>query len=200
MKELLLTTLRNRNTTRVEFRHAANQLAHILASEMAAMLPREKFHINTPIAPFEGVKLAQPVILVPILRSGLALLPAFIEFFPDAAVGCIGLKRDEATAEPRKYYENMPPIGKHDRVIMLDPMIATGGSSIAAIKMVMEMGVQEERITFAAVIASEPGLKKVQAAFPKIKFLVPAVDKELTSHYFITPGLGDFGDRFFGTL
>lgn len=200
MKELLLTKLRDKNTGMAEFRWTAQQLAHILASETASILPKVKLPITTPLGNFDGVTLRYSVVLVPILRSGLALLPSFIEFFPNATVGCIGLKRDEVTAEAHLYYKNLPPIGKEDRIIILDPMIATGGSGTAAIKILLEHNIEEERITYAAVIAAKEGLSKINKAFPKIKIIVPAVDEKLNTHEFIVPGLGDFGDRYFGTL
>lgn len=200
MKDILITTLRNRATTRAEFRHAANRLASLLAHETAALLPHKPIDIMTPIAPFTGTALKNRVVLVPILRSGLALIPAFIDCFADAPIGCVGLKRDEKTAEPHQYYLNMPPIGEHDYVIILDPMIATGGSGSAAIKILKDRGVREDHIIFVAVIASQAGVDQLKKSFPAMTVTVATVDKELTPNHFITPGLGDFGDRYFGTL
>ena len=199
MKDILLTQLRDRTTSRAEFRRAAQELASILAYETVAMLPHKSIDIMTPVAPFSGTALSDPVVLVPILRSGLTLVPAFVDYFPDAAIGCIGLKRDEKTGIAHQYYSNMPPIGKHDRVIVLDPMIATGGSGCDALEIIQDLGISEERIFFVAIIASQQGLDRIKTSFPRVTVIVPAVDRELTPNFFITPGLGDFGDRYFGT-
>lgn len=199
MKDILLTTLRDRMTSRAAFRHAARDLSSILAYETAALLPRKTHDIMTPIAPFKGTVLNDPVVLVPILRSGLTLVPAFVDYFPDAAIGCVGLKRDEKTGIARQYYLNMPPIGKHDRVLVLDPMIATGGSGCDALKIIKDLGIAEERIFFVAIIASQKGIDTIKKSYPGVTVIVPAIDPELTPNFYITPGLGDFGDRYFGT-
>jgi len=200
MKELLLTILRDKKTSRAQFRHTTAQLAHVLAYEAAELLPHKEVNIETPISTYTGTKIAHSIVLIPILRSGLALLPGFLEFFIDAGVGCIGLKRDEETAKPRLYYCNLPPIGGKDNIIILDPMIATGGSGAAAIQILKDKGIKEENMLFMAVIASQAGVDHLKSQFPKLKVVVPAIDKTLNAQFFIEPGLGDFGDRYFGTI
>ena len=200
MKELLLTILRNKETSRAQFRHTTAQLTHVLAYEAAELLPRKKVKIETPVSAYEGEVIAHSVVLIPILRSGLALLPGFLEYFTNAGVGCIGLKRDEETAKPRLYYSNLPPIGRENSVIILDPMIATGGSGSAAIQILKDKGIKEENMLFMAIIASQQGVDHIEQQFPKLKVVVPAIDETLNAQFFIEPGLGDFGDRYFGTL
>ena len=128
------------------------------------------------------------------------MLPPFLKFFENTKVGFIGLKRDEATAIPKMYYKNLPKISKTDDVIILDPMIATGGSGSKAIEILKENGVAEEKIIFVAIICATPGIEKIKKEHPKVKIICAQEDKELNKVYFIVPGLGDFGDRFFGTL
>ena len=200
MKKLLMTVLRDRNTTIAAFRHAAGQLAAIIAAEAANFMACKQVDLVTPIAPATGLVLQHNIVLVPILRSGLVLLPAFLRNFERATVGCVGLRRDEVTAIPKLYYKNLPPMKKTDEVIVLDPMIATGGSAVAALEILVNDGVPEEKILFAAVISAPQGLAHIRARFPRITITVACEDEDLTPHKFIVPGLGDFGDRYFGTL
>lgn len=199
MKNLLLTILRDASTSRRNFRNAAQQLGHFLALETSKHLTATLKPIKTPIATTTGPVLAQKIILIPILRSGLILLPPFLYYFPESLVGFVGMKRDEATAKPYLYYKNLPKIDPADQVIILDPMIATGGTAAATISLLMEQGIKEEQIIFTSVICAPEGMTVVSAAHPKVTFIVAVEDEGLTSHYFITPGLGDFGDRYFGT-
>lgn len=181
MEHLSLTTLRNRKATTGVFRNSAHKVALILAKEVSRRTPKEK-----------------KIILVPILRAGLALLPAFIEKFPEARVGFIGLKRDEKTFEPKAYYKNIPKISKNDRVIILDPMLATGGSAVAGARTLLGEGAREENIIFVGVISAPEGLENLQKNFPRIDVIIAAHDKKLNKKGYIVPGLGDFGDRYFG--
>ena len=199
MKKTLLTTLRNKKTTIHEFRLAAEKLGLILASETATFLDKEDISIETPLTKTTGTTFKNNIILVPILRSGMALLNPFIRFFEHAQVGFVGLRRDEKTAIAQMYYYKVPPITKNDDVILLDPMIATGGSAIDALEILKKAGAREEKIIFAAIVASQKGLANIKEKFPKIKIIVPEIDKELNDKKFIVPGLGDFGDRYFGT-
>jgi uracil phosphoribosyltransferase len=199
LKNLLITKLRDKNTSRAEFRYVAMQLAGLLALEAESIIETKKISVETPITKTTGLKIGKNIILIPILRSGLALLPAFIEQFPNSAVGVVGMKRDEKTAIPHLYYKNIPKISKTDQVIILDPMIATGGSGTDTIKIITEMGVDQKQIIFVGVIAAPEGIKVMSKTYPDIKIIVAITDEGLTSKKFITPGLGDFGDRFFGT-
>jgi len=199
LSNVLISQLRRKDLPRGLFRLHAHQLALCLAQQAAEHLATTTTNIATPLGTAQGTAFQKPLMLVPILRSGLVLLPAFIEYFPDATIGCVGMKRDEKTAIPNLYYCNLPKLAGNEQIIMLDPMIATGGSSIATLEILQKKGIDPNTVLFVAVIASEEGLHAVQKAFPKITILVTAVDKELNKTKFIVPGLGDFGDRYFGT-
>ena len=199
LKNLLITKLRNKSASRAEFRYAAMQLAKLLALEAESVLETEKINIETPITKTIGIKIKKNIVIIIILRSGLVLLPAFIEQFPNSSVGFVGMKRDEKTAKANLYYKNLPKISQYDQVIVLDPMIATGGSSIGTLKILTDQGVNQSQILFVGVIAAPEGIKIMQKTFPNIRIIVAVTDKGLTPTKFITPGLGDFGDRSFGT-
>ncbi len=174
------TTLRNKKTKTGEFRKSAHEVARALAREVARHTTSKR------------------IVLVPILRAGLALLPAFLEKFPEASVGFIGLKRDEKTLKPKAYYQNIPKISKTYVVIVLDPMLATGGSAVAGIKTLVNAGAREENIIFVGVISSPEGIANVQDNFPPVRILCAEYDRKLDKKGYIVPGLGDFGDRYFG--
>jgi len=199
MKATLLTVLRNKESTRFDFRDSTEKLAYILVNEASEYLAKETVKILTPIEKASGVKFKNNCMLVPILRSGMALLVPFLKYFREATVGFVGLRRNEKTAIPELYYLNIPKFKNDDDIIILDPMIATGGSAAEAIKVLIDAGVKEDKIIFVAIIASQEGLKHIQSEFPKVKLIVTQIDDELNSKKFIVPGLGDFGDRYFGT-
>lgn len=199
MKELLLTILRDKNTKTADFRKAADDLALILANETAEFLPKEKFAIQTPLTKTAGYKFKNEIMLVPILRAGLALLPAFLKTFPNAKAGFIGLKRDEKTYEAKLYYKNIPKISGNDSVIILDPMLATGGSLVEVIRILLATGVKEEKIIYIGVVSAPEGVKNLKKNFPKIKTIIAANDQKLNKQKYILPGLGDFGDRYFSS-
>ena len=139
------------------------------------------------------------VVLVMILRSSIAMLPAFLQYFPKALVGFIGLKRDEKTAIAKKYYENLPKIGKSSIVIIPDPMLGTAGSLAQAIQILIKRGVTSKNIYYTGFVAAEnPGIKRASKLIPKENLTIFAVDSKLDKTFYITPGLGDFGDRYFG--
>ncbi len=200
MKESLLTILRDKHTGIVNFRNSAEKLALVLADEASQFLEKEKISINTPIEKTEGVKFKNNIVLVPILRAALSLLPSFLKFYEDAKVGFLGLRRDEKTAVAQVYYNNLPKISNSDDVIILDPMIATGGSGSKAIEILKAAGVRENKIIFVAVICASEGVEKIQKQYPDVRIIYVHKDKELNKDKFIVPGLGDFGDRYFGTL
>lgn len=174
------TALRNKKTKTEEFRKSAHEVARTLAKEVARHTVKNR------------------IVLVPILRAGLALLPAFIEKFPKASVGFIGLKRNEKTLKPKAYYQNIPKISKSDVVIVLDPMLATGGSAVAGIKTLVKAGAREENIIFVGIISAPEGIANLQKNFPLVRILCAEYDKRLDKNGYIVPGLGDFGDRYFG--
>ncbi len=200
MKHILLSRLRNKNLTIAEYRNTAEKLGLILAAETATFLQKQSIQIDTPISSGTGIKLKNNIVLIPILRSGLILLASFLQFYENALVGFIGMKRDEKTAIPHLYYLNIPPIGEQDDIILLDPMIATGGSAAATLEILIKEGIKEEKIIFVAVIGSKEGCTHIKNKFPKIRLSVVEKDPTLTTNKFISPGLGDFGDRFFGTI
>ena len=201
INKILMTTLRNKNTSMQQFRTTADKIALSLAQESFNYLKIKKEQITTPLnTETDGFFLEQDIILVPILRSGLALLPAFLNLYPHAKVGVVGLKRDEKTAIAHLYYKNLPHITSKDHVIVLDPMLATGGSTAATLKILTDLGIKEEQMLFVGVICATEGLKKINTEFPKVQTIIAAHDSQLSDKKFIIPGLGDFGDRYFGTL
>lgn len=199
MKDILISILRDRTTTRTAYRNAAEKLSTLLALEAAAWLPQEKFDLATPVAPTAGVRLIGQVVLVPVLRAGLALLYPFLHYFPEASVGFVGMKRDEKTWEPCNYYLNLPPMDQKVRVVVLEPMIATGRSGTLTLSLLIEKGVNPTNILFVAIIASSEGLERIQKEHPEVTVIAAQIDPSLSSDKWIVPGLGDFGDRYFGT-
>lgn len=199
MKETLLTTLRDRHVSRQLFRHVTDQLSLILASEAGEYLDKIDQTVFTPLTETKGKGLAGELVIVPILRAGLAMLPAFLRFYPDASVGFLGMRRDETTKQPHLYYENLPELTDHSTVIVIDPMIATGGSGILALEKTRELGIAEEKIIYVGILAAPEGIEAVKTRFPKINLVVGHVDDHLNQDAFIVPGIGDFGDRYFGT-
>ena len=199
MKEIFLTRLRDKHVSSADFRLYANKLAYILATEVAASLERRSVTVKTPLATAQGYEFAGSVVLVPILRSGIALLYPFLDFFTNARVGFVGLRRSEETAIAQQYYQKMPVVGSNDNVIILDPMIATGGSGSAAVRLLLSQGIAPQKLTFVSVIAAPEGLEVLQSVCPEMTIVGPFVDEGLNDQKFIIPGLGDFGDRYFGT-
>lgn len=197
MKEALLTVLRDKTTPPSAFRKTAEQLAAILAVEMARCLPSEICNVETPLAQYTGKRLTSEIALVPILRSGLALLPTFLHFFPNAKVGFVGVRRDERTAESHLYYDNLPNLDKQDQVLILDPMLATGGTATLTIRLLQHQKVPLENIYLLGIICSTPGRMAVQEAFPEVHIRYMTEDPILNDAKYIVPGLGDFGDRYF---
>lgn len=171
MKEKFLKILRDRSTSRVSFREAADKLSHLMAQEI---------HVENAA-------------LVPILRAGIALLPAFLQKYPAAPIGFLGIRRDEKTAIPHLYYEKIPPLP--DQILILDPMLATGGSANLAIERLKAKG--GKHIRLITIIASQEGVRFIREKHPDVKLYSVAIDETLDADKFIVPGLGDFGDRYF---
>lgn len=199
MKESLLTILRDQNTGLEAFRLAANRLSDLLAAEASAAVFQEPAIVQTSLGKAAGFRMTHPVAVLPILRAGLTLLPSFLHLFPTASVGFFGLRRDEKTAQPIPYYENLPSLSKDHLVFLLDPMIATAGSSLYALERLEKLKVHPSRIWLVGFLAAAEGIQKIKEKFPYVNIRVAAEDKELNSKKFIVPGLGDFGDRYFGT-
>jgi len=199
MKSLLITKLRDKNTPREQFRSASYHLGSTLAHMTMSRFAKREISVQTPLGEAAGVAFDHPLILVPILRAGLVLLPSFLELFPQAKVGIIGLKRNETTAIADQYYENFPLITREDYIVVLDPMLATGGSAIRSINCLLEKGADIKKIKMVCMIAATEGVQVFKSQFPEVDLILAQEDPTLTDDKFIYPGLGDFGDRFFGT-
>jgi uracil phosphoribosyltransferase len=192
----ILTRLRDASTEPAQFRALARQLTLLLAVEATRDLPVREHTVQTPLEPTQGHSLAQPIVAVPILRAGLGMLEAITELFTEVRVGYIGLERDEATAIARAYYCKLPPIGE-SRVLLLDPMLATGGSAAQAVEVLLKAGAQD--IVHICVVAAPEGVRLLNERFPKVRIVAASIDRGLNDRKFILPGLGDFGDRLYGT-
>ena len=192
----ILTRLRDASTEPAQFRALARQLTLLLAVEATRDLPVREHTVQTPLETTQGHSLAQPIVAVPILRAGLGMLEAITELFTDVRVGYIGLERDEATAVARAYYCKLPPIGA-SRVLLLDPMLATGGSAAQAVEVLLKAGAQD--IVHICVVAAPEGVRLLNERFPKVRIVAASIDRGLNDRKFILPGLGDFGDRLYGT-
>ena len=193
-----LSILRNKDTGVKEFREAVGEIAALMCYEATRNLPTEEKIIETPIAPAKVRVLAgKKLAIVPILRAGLGMVDTIIDLVPSAKVGHIGLFRDPETHEPVKYYCKMPPDIAERQVFVVDPMLATGGSASDAITFIKEYGCKN--ITLMNILAAPEGVAKVQADHPDVDIYVAAVDEKLNDHAYIVPGLGDAGDRIFGT-
>lgn len=192
-----LTILRDVYTSRPEFRQAIKRIANILAYHALKELPLRTFKVQTPIQETEGYDIDQEITVVPILRAGLSLTDALLQFIPDATVGHLGMYRDEQTHEPVDYYSNIPDSIGDALVLVVDPMLATGGSADDALTFLKKKGAQHLR--FISLISAPEGLKRLQKKHPDVHIITASIDKKLNDDAFIVPGLGDAGDRYFGT-
>lgn len=193
-----ITLLRKIETDCKRFRDAVTRISNILAVEISKEFDLSKTEIETPLEKTFGYILKQQVVLVPVLRAGLGMVNGFLQIIPEAKVGHIGLERDEATLKPTEYYYKTPKGMENAEVILLDPMLATGGSASEAIKYLKKRGVGE--IAFACVVAAPEGIKKLFNDHDDVKIYGAAIDRTLNEKGYILPGLGDAGDRTFGTL
>jgi len=193
-----LKVLRDENTRTPEFRQAMKELALIVVAEATHSMPTNTVRVRTPLAETEVEEIAGPVCLVPVLRAGLGMLEGALALLPDATVGFMGLQRDEETAEPVEYYVNLPRNLQEYLVLVLDPMLATGGSLSATLDKLKEYGACW--ISCLHAVAAAPGVERVTGEHPEASFYTAAVDPELDERAFIVPGLGDAGDRLYGTL
>jgi uracil phosphoribosyltransferase len=192
----LLLALRDRDTRPALFRTLTKRLTTVLMLEATRELPTAEHSVNTPLEQAAGRRLAQPLVAVPILRAGLGMLDAVVELFPEVRVGYLGLERDEATFQPSEYYAKLPRL-EDAFVFVLDPMLATGGSANAALDSVKRAGAT--KIRMVSVVSAPEGIKALEAAHPDVEIFTAAIDRELNDTAYILPGLGDFGDRLFGT-
>ncbi len=192
----VLTHLRDKTTKPVLFRTLSYQISLLLALEATRDLATTEKEIETPLETMKARVLAKPLVVVPILRAGLGMLQPFHDIFPDVSVGYVGLERDHQTAIARSYYCKLPPLAGA-RVLVVDPMLATGGSAAQALTLVKAQGATE--VGFVCIVAAPEGVATVQAAHPDVPIHAGALDRQLNSRKYILPGLGDFGDRLYGT-
>jgi uracil phosphoribosyltransferase len=192
-----LARLRDKRTDCQEFRRLLGEIAALMVYEATRTFAVKKISVQTPLAPCPGIRLEREIALVPILRAGLGMLDAILELIPHARVGFIGLRRDELTLNPVSYYKNLPKNLERFEVLLIDPMLATGGSTVAAIDLLQEQGAKHIRVV--NLVAAPAGIRLVQKKHPRIPIYIAAIDKKLNERGYILPGLGDAGDRLFGT-
>jgi uracil phosphoribosyltransferase len=192
-----ISILRDKNTRTGDFRMAMGRIATILAYYALRDLPLRKTEIETPITKTTGFEIDTDIFVIPILRAGLSLVDAIINFVPDAKVGHLGMYRDETTHEPVDYYSNLPSGLESAMALVVDPMLATGGSADDAIGFLKKQGAKN--IRFISLISAPEGLERISKKYPDVTIITAAVDEKLNDDAFIVPGLGDAGDRYFGT-
>jgi uracil phosphoribosyltransferase len=193
-----LTTLRDESTPPDEFRQLVRRLAVLLAYEATKDLTERAAEVRTPLCTTTGTRLDQRIGLVPILRAGLGMVDPVLELIPQAEVWHLGIYRDERTMQPVEYYSRLPSSAPVDVALVLDPMLATGGSVLAALTTLRDWGVPVVKVI--SIIGSADGVREVECQFPSAGLFVAAIDPELNEHKYIVPGLGDAGDRAFNTL
>jgi uracil phosphoribosyltransferase len=192
-----LSVMRDRDTPHGEFRQALFEAAAIMAVEVARDLPVKQVDIETPLEPTTGLRLRDEVAVVPVLRAGLGMVEGFLRLLPDARVGHVGIYRDEEEHVPIDYYERLPRGLPNARVYVLDPMLATGGSAVTALNHLKRAGARQ--LDLVCLVAAPEGLAALEQAHPDVRIWTAAVDRELDENAYIRPGLGDAGDRVFGT-
>jgi uracil phosphoribosyltransferase len=193
-----LAILRDKRTAPDEFRRVATRISVLLAAEALRDIPVAATIVETPLGPADGRRAASEVVVVPVLRAGLGMLDAVLALVPSARVGYIGLQRDERTAVASQYYSKLPNHLDSAYVLMIDPMLATGGSASAAIELLRRAGARRVRIV--CIVAAPEGVAVVERDHPDVVVYTPVVDSHLNAQKYIVPGLGDFGDRLYGTL
>ena len=192
-----LTHLRDKTTDVQDFRTYADRIALQLLSAAFGPSDISKIQITTPLIPTSGNVFGSDFVFVTIFRAGLSMLPAMLQLVPSISVGFVGLKRDESTAIAQEYYEHLPKITKSSTVLVADPMLATGGSMLAALRKVQQY--LPKGIRVISVISAPEGIAAVHKEFPEVQIITAAVDEKLNDKKYIVPGLGDYGDRYFGT-
>ncbi len=192
-----LTLIRNEQTQTKDFRQAVNEIATLMAYEASKDLPLKEVETKTPIAIAKTYKLDCEVVIVPILRAGLGMVDGVQNLIPTARVGHIGLARNEETLEPVEYYAKFPPTLPNALVFLVDPMLATGGSAVAAIDILKKAGAK--KIVYMGIVGVDEGIKNLQIHHPDVDIYLASKDEKLNDKGYIVPGLGDCGDRVFGT-
>ena len=196
--EFKLTILRNKKTSNSLFRQTMNEISYLIAGEVLQHLKYNKITVQTPITKTSGLILSSSLIIVPILRAGLGLIEGFVKFLPDVEKGHIGLYRDEQTYQPVEYLCKLPKV-KNKIILVLDPMLATGNSSSAAINLIKDKGVKIKDIKLVSLLAAPEGIKNLTKKQKNLHIFTCSLDKSLNKNKFIVPGLGDAGDRYMGT-
>jgi uracil phosphoribosyltransferase len=191
-----ISQLRRRETSPQSFRRYCELMTTFLAVEATRDLRLKPVRIETPLEEMEAAHIEEAVVVVAILRAGAGMIDAVVRLLPDVSVGYIGLERDETTAQARRYYCKFPPLAGR-RILVVDPMLATGGSAEQAIAAVYQAGA--ESVDFLCIVAAPEGVDRLQAKFPGLRIFAGALDRELDASKYIRPGLGDFGDRLYGT-
>jgi uracil phosphoribosyltransferase len=193
-----LLELRDASTAPAAFRRAAHRISVLLAAEALKHVPSESATVTTPIGPATGRRMQGDLVVVPVLRAGLGMLDSVLELVPTARVGHIGLHRDERTAVASQYYAKLPHDLARSFVLMIDPMLATGGSAVSAIDVIKKS--RPASVTMICIVAAPEGVALMEQHHPDVAVYTPVVDTELNANRYIVPGLGDFGDRLYGTL
>ncbi|CAD7286311.1 Uracil phosphoribosyltransferase [Campylobacter suis] len=193
-----LSILRDKNTQSFQFRMVVDEISHLMIFEATRKLALRDVSVQTPVAKTTAKKLATKIMICPILRAALGMLDSVFTIIPDAAVGFLGFQRNEATAQAEFFYAKLPPDASSRTAIIIDPMFATGGTAIDAVKFLKEKGVKE--IKFISIIAAPEGLKRFSEIYPDVDVYTAAIDERLDEKNYIVPGLGDAGDRVFNTL
>jgi uracil phosphoribosyltransferase len=193
-----LTAMRSADTDSAAFRAALHELTTMLVYEAARSFPVETYGVTTPVAPTQGARLANPPLLVPVLRAGLGMTDAALALLPESSMGFVGLARDEHTFEPRAYMESLPIDLAGLPVLVLDPMVATGGSLEHCCRLLADRGCTE--ITIICVLAAPPGIDRLERSGLPLRLVTASIDEKLNDRAFIVPGLGDAGDRQFGGM
>jgi uracil phosphoribosyltransferase len=191
------TLLRRVETEPKKFRELVREITQFLIYEATADLGLSERVVTTPLAPYQGVQIADRIGLVPILRAGIGMVDPVLELIPTARVWHLGLYRDHTTLQPVSYYNKLPQQPEIDLCLILDPMLATGGSAAAAVEVLKQWGAA--RIKFLGIIAAPQGVEQLASAHPDVPIHLAAIDESLNEHAYIVPGLGDAGDRQFGT-
>jgi uracil phosphoribosyltransferase len=191
-----LTRLRDKRTGPQEFRRVLSEVAALMLYEATRSFATTRVSVQTPLAAARGLRLRREVVLVPVLRAGLGMLDSILQLIPHARVGFIGLKREETTLRATSYHKSLPPDLRQFEVILIDPMLATGGSTVAAMDLLSELGAKHVRMV--NLVAAPEGIRRVRAHYPDLPIFTAAVDRKLNEKGYILPGLGDAGDRLFG--
>ncbi|MDR7324262.1 MULTISPECIES: uracil phosphoribosyltransferase [Catenuloplanes] len=193
-----LTAMRDARTDSAAFRAALTELTTMLVYEAARTFDVEQFPVQTPVAPTSGTRLAKPPLIVPVLRAGLGMADSALALLPESSMGFVGLARDEVTFEPRAYMESLPVDLTGHPVLVLDPMLATGGSLEHCCRLLTDRGCTD--IIVVCVLAAPPGIERLRASGLPLRLVTASIDEKLNEHKFIVPGLGDAGDRQFGGM